>query len=75
MARIVLVESVEPQGSVSIGRGTCAECDASITFAGDWRPMADIAAAIEAGEIPDPIVPNWAILGGDACNHTVEDPA
>ncbi len=53
----VLVDSVEPQGSVSIGRGT-TEDGRPVTFGGDWRLMNDLAIGIDADG------PQWADVEG-----------
>lgn len=58
---MVRVLSVEPQGTVAIGRGEDMDGQ-PVVFGGDWRPMSDIAAALEAGEDVVAEVPDWAVL-------------
>ena len=46
--RTVSVSAVIPHGTVAIGRGI-DERGHCVEFAGDWRPMMDIADAIRQG--------------------------
>jgi len=47
--------------TVAVARGIL-EDGQSVTFAGEPRQLADLAAALEAGEEPIAIVPKWAVL-------------
>ena len=62
----VRVTSVDTSAGVSrqtvaVARGVL-EDGQGVTFAGEPRQLADLAAALEAGEEPVAIVPRWAIL-------------
>lgn len=58
----VHVLQVEPAGSVAIGTGLDDD-GKTVRFGGDWRPMADIAQALEAGEDVEVELEGWQILG------------
>lgn len=62
---LVAIDTVRAPGAAStlaLGEGR-RECDGRrVTFAGDWRPMMQIARAIEAGETPVARVPRYAVL-------------
>jgi hypothetical protein len=61
MARI---ESIEPQHGQTVWLGVAVlEDGRRVRFAGDWRPLRDIAAALEAGEEVEAEIPIWAELG------------
>lgn len=49
--------------SVGIGHGTNALTGEPVTFAGDWRPMRDIACALAAGRHVEVEVEDWQVLG------------
>jgi hypothetical protein len=51
-----------PGETITIGVGTDDEGH-EVRFAGDWRPMREIADAIERGEEPEAEIPDWAVLG------------
>jgi hypothetical protein len=61
MVAVYRVESPFLHGTISVGYGVNEEGE-DVRFAGDWRPMSDIAEAVEAGERPMAEVPSWAIL-------------
>jgi hypothetical protein len=63
LERRVVVERIEWDGrsSVAIGHGTEEDGGRPIRWAGDWRPMQAIAEALDAGEAPVAIVPDWAV--------------
>jgi hypothetical protein len=48
--------------SITIAEGI-DEAGNKIRFAGDWRPLREIAEAIKQGEEPEVEVPDWAVLG------------
>jgi len=58
------IESVTRSGaSVWTAVGVDAEGQRH-RFAGDWRPMRDVADAIDAGEVIEIDVSDWQLLGG-----------
>jgi hypothetical protein len=61
---ILNVHAIKYDGksTIAIGVGT-DDGGNEVRFAGDWRPMQDIAEAIQRGEIPEVEVPDWAVLG------------
>jgi hypothetical protein len=52
-------------GTIATGWGVDAEGE-EFRFAGDWRPLKDIADALEAGEEVVADVPSYAIIEGFA---------
>lgn len=48
--------------TVAIGEGV-AEDGTPVRFAGDWRPMRDIAIALESGDEVEANVESWQVLG------------
>lgn len=58
---LINVEKVYPVGgSVAQGEGVVVESGARVTFVGEYRLLADIAAALDAGEDVEAEVPEWA---------------
>jgi hypothetical protein len=47
-------------GTIATGWGLDADGD-EVRFSGDWRPLRDIAEALEAGEDVQVDVPGWAL--------------
>ena len=60
--RQVEVERVVPGGSIWTGEGKDVTTGEHVVFGGDWRPMRDIAEALQAGAAPVANVPSWAVL-------------
>lgn len=58
------VSSVDRNGDGTVWTGIGRDDEGEeVTFAGDWRPMEEIALAIERGEEPEAEVPDWAVIG------------
>jgi hypothetical protein len=54
--------TVEDHGSVWVVTGTSEDCTKRVTFAGDWRPMRELVAAIVAMDEPVPVaVESWQV--------------
>ena len=68
---IVTVDRLWNDGSVTIGWGTDIATGDTITFAGDRRPMDDIATVLASGELVDVSVPGWAIIARRARPATI----
>lgn len=58
----IWVSRIEPQGSVALGFGK-TEDGQDVVFAGDWRPMRDLAEAIEEAGEPQPAeIEGWQVI-------------
>lgn len=62
MSITVSVTSVVPNGSIAIAFGTNVETGKKVSFGGDWRPLRDVAEAIDNGEYVEVEVEEWQLL-------------
>ena len=62
----IKVTLVEPCGFLGIGEGTDADSGARVSFVGEFRMLAEIAEALDAGEEVVAEVPEWAITWREA---------
>ena len=66
------VKNVEPCGSIAFGKGTVVESDTwpkpgmEVSFVGEYRMLAEIAEALDAGEEVVAEVPEWAVTDWQA---------
>src|SRR5262245_37342839 len=52
---------IMPGSTVALGEGYDS-CGRALSFAGDWRPMLDLAEALEAGEAVEVTFDHWQVL-------------
>jgi hypothetical protein len=60
--RVHAILAAQPRSTIALGEGQREDDEYEVTFAGEWRPMLELAHAIADGIEPVAMVPTYAIL-------------